>query len=244
MTRTHDRYREFRDDQREFFDRLVTDDWDSYANPVWDARRRLEVQTLFKHVSPRTVLDVGCGVGFHDLEMAKQPGVEQVIGIDYSEKSVEAAQREYPHPNVDRRTADVFALEPGDYDLAVSFQVIEHLRDAGGFLGACRAQVRDGGWVAVITPNRMRFDNRLARLRRRPLTMIDPQHFKEYTPEELDELAAPHGLEPVALEGFGATFTAPKVGKQVIPHGVGERLGRIAPKRSNVLMRVWRARPA
>lgn len=242
MTRTHERYSEFRDDQREFFDKLVTDDWDAYHSEAWDRRRRLEVDKLFRHVSPRRVIDVGCGVGFHDVEMAKRPGVDEVHGIDYSEQSVAVADREYPHPNVKRWAADVFEMEQTrEYDLAVSFQVIEHLRDARGFLEACKGQVRPGGWVAVVTPNRLRVDNRIARLRRRPETFIDPQHFTEWTPRELIEVARPLGLQPVATEGFGMSVLIPRVGRQAIPPRVGERLGARIKPGADVFLQVWRA---
>jgi 2-polyprenyl-3-methyl-5-hydroxy-6-metoxy-1,4-benzoquinol methylase len=242
MTRTHERYSEYREDQREFFDRLVTDDWDSYHSEAWDRRRRAEVDALFRHVSPSRIIDVGCGVGFHDAEMAGRPGVTQVHGVDYSEQSVIAANREYPHPAVERWAADVFALAPADYDLAVSFQVIEHLSDPRGFLEACRSQVRPGGWVAIGTPNRLRIDNRIARLRRRPVTFIDPQHFHEYTPRELVEMGRPLGLEPVATEGFGMSMTIPKLGRQAISRDLGEKLGpRIRPL-ADVFLQVWTAR--
>jgi 2-polyprenyl-3-methyl-5-hydroxy-6-metoxy-1,4-benzoquinol methylase len=240
---TQDVYSEYQPDQREFFDRLITEDWDTYADPAWDRRRRLEVAKLFKHVSPRRVLDVGCGSGFHDLEMALRPGVEEVVGIDYSTRSIERAESEYPHPAVSRRVADVFELDPGDFDLAVSFQVIEHVPDARAFLEACRRQVRSGGWVAAITPNKLRGDNRWRRFRGKELDLIDPQHHTEFTPEELRSVAAGLALEPVATEGFGMTFHAPKVGRQVVPRRAGELLGPLLPPLADGFLQVWRATP-
>ena len=59
-------------------------------------------------------------------------GIEKVVGIDYSEKSIETAEREYPHPLIERYVSDFlkdkeFILDKGPFDLVVSFQVIEHL---------------------------------------------------------------------------------------------------------------------
>src|SRR5215211_943037 len=93
----------YREDQRAFFDQLVSESWDAYQDPLWDRTRRLEIDALFGVVAPRRILDVGCGCGFHDLLMAERPGVEHVDGIDYSPRSVEVAEREYPHPRVRRR---------------------------------------------------------------------------------------------------------------------------------------------
>jgi 2-polyprenyl-3-methyl-5-hydroxy-6-metoxy-1,4-benzoquinol methylase len=240
---TQEVFSTYQEDQREFFDRLITEDWDTYADPAWDRRRRMEVDRVFRHVSPRRILDVGCGSGFHDLEMAQRPGVAEVLGIDYSERSIERAEQEYPHPSVSRRVEDVFEMPEGDFDLAVSFQVIEHVKDARGFLEACRRQVRSGGWVAAVTPNRLRSDNRLAQLRGKPLYLIDPQHFREFTPAELREEAAGLKLEPIGTEGFGMSFTAPKIGRQVVPRRAGELLGPLLPATAEGFLQVWRATP-
>lgn len=227
MTTAHDRHPEFLDDQREFFDHLVVEDWESYRSDEWDALRRHEVEALFRLVSGRRVIDIGCGVGFHDAVMADLPGVEEVVGIDYSPKSIEVAEREYPHPRVSRRAADLYELQPADFDLAVSFQVIEHLTEPERFLAACAAQVRRGGAVAVITPNRLRLDNRLRALRRRPLELVDPQHFSEYTAAELRELGARAGLQPGRGFGYGFAITVPRSGAQLRAPRFGSRLGHL-----------------
>ena len=126
----HERYPNFVRDQRQFFDELVTEDWHSYISSEWDYVRRYEIGRLFRRIQPTTILDVGCGCGFHDRVMAEYPFVREVIAIDYSLKSIEAAEREYPHPRVTRWVSD-FAEFPRDraFDLVVSFQVIEHLDD-------------------------------------------------------------------------------------------------------------------
>ena len=37
---TQEKYPEFLDDQRQFFDELITREWDTYQSPDWDRRRR------------------------------------------------------------------------------------------------------------------------------------------------------------------------------------------------------------
>ena len=75
---------------------------------MWDASRSFEIRKLFELVSPRTVLDVGCGCGFHDVLIAEQRAVELVEGIDYSVNSIAVAEAEFRHPKVRRRVADIF----------------------------------------------------------------------------------------------------------------------------------------
>jgi SAM-dependent methyltransferase len=228
-------------DQRSFFDELITGSWESYHDPLWDETRRLEVAELFARVSPRTVLDVGCGCGFHDILMAEQEGVDHVDGIDYSGRSVEVAQREYPHPRVHRRVADVFAESAVGYDLVVSFQVIEHLRDQIGFLRACARLVRSRGWIAVATPNRLRLDNRVRLACRRQPVLVDPMHFRELSHEELRALGCAADLEPVDSFGHGLSLTLPRLNRQIVPPRRGVRLGRRVPRIANQMCALFRA---
>jgi len=223
------RFPRFVADQREFFDRLITEDWDTYLDSGWDTVRAYEVDLLFAHVSAARILDVGCGCGYHDLLMAQRPGVIEVVGIDYSSKSIEAAERAYPHPCVARRAADIHTLPLGGFDLAVSFQVIEHTPDPVRFLAVCADQVRPGGWVAVVTPNGRRLGNRLRGLVGLPPRWLDPQHFREYTTAEIETFGRAVGLQPAARFGYGLHPRVPGTGRTLLPLTVALRLGTRCP---------------
>lgn len=211
LGKTQKKYPTFLEDQSQFFDELITDEWASYINPLWDAMRTAQVDSLFHIIAPAKILDVGCGCGFHDRVMINMPGVESVVGIDYSQRSIEAADRAYPHERVTRRVGNVFDLPAeGAFDLAVSFQVIEHLSDPEGFLRACASQVRPGGWVAVVTPNRLRLANRLRLLVGRTPIVGDPQHFREYVPNDLVALGRLVGLTCVGRFGSGFSLVVPR----------------------------------
>ena len=235
MSGVQDRYQPYLDDQRRFFDALITEDWHTYREPLWDRARMLEVGRIFEAVSPRSVLDVGCGCGFHDVAMANQLGVESVEAIDYSPKSIEVAEREFAHPAVTRRVGDVFEIEGGEFDLVVSFQVIEHLRDAAGFLRRCSELTRPGGAVAVVTPNRSRLENRYLSLRGRPPAMVDPQHFQEFSLAELRTLGESVGLVPRSAFGHGFTWFVPRVAMRIVPRALGLRIGGLLPDFADVI---------
>lgn len=237
---TQEKYPEFLDDQRRFFDEIITREWHTYQNPDWDRRRRFEIDCLLRLVSPRRILDVGCGCGFHDVLMAERPGVESVIGIDYSEKSVEAANREYPHPKIGRHVEDIRQMAAGGgYDLVVSFQVIEHLSDAAAFLEDCRRQTAPGGYIAVVTPNFMRLSNRLRVLAGRQPLLGDPQHFREFVDTELIALGRELGLEYFGGFSYGIALRIPKLGFELLPVPVSLRLGRLFPSIADCLCVVF-----
>src|SRR5687767_441287 len=96
--RVHERYTHYHEDQRQFFDELITEEWGTYISADWDTVRRHEVARLFAIVQPRRVLDIGCGCGFHDKVMAEYPFVERVDAFDYSAQSIVKAEEVYPHP--------------------------------------------------------------------------------------------------------------------------------------------------
>jgi SAM-dependent methyltransferase len=171
--------------------------------------------------------------------IAEQPGVERVEGIDYSVNSIAVAEAEYGHPKVHRRVADIFQEPDSAFDLVVSFQVIEHLRDQVGFLAACARQARPGGHVAVATPNRLRLDNRVRIALRRQPTLVDLSHFRELSRADLVGLARAAGLRPVGAFGYGLSFTIPRLNRQIVPIAAGIRLGSWASPVANVSVMVF-----
>ena len=138
------------------------------------------------------------------------------------------------------RVADLFELGPATFDLVVSFHVIEHLPDPRAFLQRCAALTTSGGSLAVVTPNSLRLDNRLRRLLGRPPTLLDPQHFDEYSPAQMRRLAKEAGLDHVATIGGALRLLVPKVNRQVIPERLGRALGARLPAGTSTYAAVFR----
>lgn len=195
----HQRYTEFRSDQRQFFNELISEDWDTYNIPAWDYTRTFEIEQLFKRVKPARILDIGCGVGFHDAVMAEYPFVEHVDAFDYSEQSILRANMEYPHKKINRFVAEFasFKIEQ-PYDLVASFQVFEHLTEPEKYLAFSSEACCPGGTVAICTPNRLRWDNRVLISHGQPPIMIDVMHYREYTVNEIFAMGRQFGLMPAS----------------------------------------------
>src|SRR5207245_374757 len=92
------------------------------------------------HAARRAVLDAGSGEGYGAALLA--------------EGAVRVAAARHRAPGLEFRAHELERLGAlGErFDLVVSFQVIEHVRDPLGFL---RALARCGGALVVTTPNRL-----------------------------------------------------------------------------------------
>ena len=202
-----DRYSQYQADQRAVFDQMIVDDWDTYALPSSLCLNQFEVNRLMAWARPATILNVGCGYGFHDAEMAKCSFVERVDSLDYSAKSVEKANALFSGPKIHRQVTDFLTAEPTpQYDCVVSFQVIEHLENPGEFLRRCAGWCKPGGVVAVYTVHLMRPYNRIQIKYGKLPVLEDPMHKMEFTSEQLAEMGEKVGLQPRKIFGY---LTAP-----------------------------------
>ncbi|MFP4380622.1 MAG: class I SAM-dependent methyltransferase [Candidatus Sumerlaeia bacterium] len=195
-----DRNPEYKADQRQVFDEMISEDWHTYLTPESVGLWKYEARLLLGRLTMKdiAVLDVGCGCGFHDYEMALSPKVKSIRAIDYSPKSIERARQEFAHGKIDFEVDDIFQMRPdGAYDLVVSFQVIEHLEDPQVFLEQLRDFCKPGGMLGIFTVDRMRPYNRIrARYDKAP-ELDDPMHKREFVMEELEQMGKTAGMETV-----------------------------------------------
>lgn len=229
----HARYGEFQADQREFFDALVTEEWHSYASDEWDDVRDFEVRQLMHRLKPKRILNIGCGTGYQDKAMAEYPWVQSVEGIDYSARSIEKAEEVYPHAKVSRFVADFLSLEEEQkYDLIVSFQVFEHFDQPEAYLEKAAALLAPGGTIAIVMPHWLRLDNRVRRWQGKEMIVCDPQHYREYTAQDVVEMSAAFGLKEAGGFAYGlSSAMIPGLGR--LPYRWRTRLGYMLPHVAN-----------
>jgi len=243
MSKTHQEYREtgYIEDQRGFFDKLITQDWETYQSNLWDIQRKFEVSQILRFISkPKSVLDVGCGSGYHDVVFAQKSFINLVVGIDYSVKSISQAKKHYSHPKVKRFVANFLSSNSelkniGQFDLVVSFQTIEHLTDPVKFINVCKQHVVLGGYIAIVTPNRRRLENRVRNFLGHNDRKIDPMHYSEYTKKELKDLGKSLGLRFV--NSFAHTLSLKSKKFTIInPNSVfAVKMGALFPNWANVI---------
>ena len=137
-------------------------------------------------VAGRSVLDAGCGVGYGSAMLA-EAGAAEVIGVDLSDKAVQAAGAGAP-PHASFVVGDVHALpfETGRFDVVVCFEVIEHVEGQDQVIAELARVLAPGGVLAISSPNRDVYP------------AGNPHHLHEYVPEELRAALAAH-FDHVAL---------------------------------------------
>jgi 3' terminal RNA ribose 2'-O-methyltransferase Hen1 len=91
---------------------------------------------LIRAVAPRSVIDFGCGEGWLLAELAMDPGIERLTGVDFNERSLQGArQRLRRSLGPDQRTRATLLAglvtwrDPRfkGHDTAAALEVVEHL---------------------------------------------------------------------------------------------------------------------
>ena len=192
----------------------------------------------YQFVSPlvagRSVLDAGCGVGYGSGEFTAGPPAEY-FGADRSADAIRVAQRRYAAPHRRFLVADVAALPfgEGQFDIVLSFEVVEHVREVDRYLAELRRMLRSGGTCVISTPNKRWFSGD-------PSTPHNPHHVREYFPPEFASLLGAHFPE-VQIMGQHEGVRARVV--RSAERGYGRFLDRVGLRRLRHLvptaLRAW-----
>jgi SAM-dependent methyltransferase len=123
----------------------------------------------------------------------------------------------------------------GSFDVVLCCDIIEHVGNVAGLLGACRTLMRDDGLLVITTINATGLKPALRALFGREA--VHPEHTAYYTYATLCQLLLMHGFRPdrfgafsypTVVRAFGAFFTA---------------LARLAPGTADGVLVTTRGRP-
>jgi len=155
---------------------------------------------LWERVSSLTgirgdVLEMGCGIGSISRMILRSPLVRSLDAVDIEPAYLSRVVREIPDPRL--RTicsaAEDFEPRAESYDLVVSINVLEHVRDDQTALrGFARALRPDGVCLVLVPAHPWLFSSLDAGL----------SHYRRYTRAGLEALAAKAGLAPRSLSHF------------------------------------------
>ncbi|MBI1803371.1 MAG: class I SAM-dependent methyltransferase [Ignavibacteriae bacterium] len=116
------------------------------------ARHRFAYQYARQFVEGKSVIDLGCGTGYGCKMLAESAAFVQ--GIDHDARAIDFCRKNYPASNIRYAQMDAASLSlDRRFDVAVSFQVIEHLSAPGTFIDQIKNIVEPGGTIIISTPN-------------------------------------------------------------------------------------------
>jgi 2-polyprenyl-3-methyl-5-hydroxy-6-metoxy-1,4-benzoquinol methylase len=121
--------------------------------------RIAKVREIYDPRAGARVVDLGCGWGTFGFTLA--PAVAEVVGVDFSERSVALCERRLqadPMPNLRFVCADAGAtgLEGGKWDLVIAADLFEHLypEDSERVVREAHRLLKPGGRFSIWTPHR------------------------------------------------------------------------------------------
>lgn len=129
----------------------------------------------------KIILDYGCGLGYGSFFLS---GIaKQVFGVDVEQKVIDFSSRNYRAGNLHFQMISHSGLNrfsDNYFDIVVSFQVIEHVRDVNPYLNEIKRVLKDDGIFFVSTPNKK---HRLLPFQK----PWNPDHLREYSSREFAE---------------------------------------------------------
>jgi len=142
-------------------------------NPLF--QRTLKAYHLAAPHIHGNVLEIGCGEGY-GVELLYKNSAKLTL-IDKSPYTAKTIREKYPNAIIiQEKIPPLTQLKSNSFDIVISFQVIEHIKEADLYVQEIHRVLKPNGKAYISTPNTLKT---IAR---------NPWHYKEYSFEELDSL--------------------------------------------------------
>lgn len=155
------------------------------------------VQDCLADIAFESLIDVGCGDGRFLREVRQEYPSVDVLGVDYSERSIAMARG--MNPDIDYEVHDL--LEESidkTFDVVTSIEVLEHIppEDCQEFITEMAQLVTDEGHLVLTVPH----ENK----------PVADKHYQHFTSDDLDMLIGDHftSVEYVPFDRASKIFTS------------------------------------
>jgi SAM-dependent methyltransferase len=152
------------------------------------------IERLLNGHEPRTVLEIGAGLGSVGVLLARR---FDYVGLELDEPAVTAARARFTRQGADstRLLHGGLELVAGrQFDLVCAFEVLEHLEDDHGALEEWRGYVAPGGSLLISVP---------ADPSRFGLADEKAGHFRRYSRAGMEELLQTKGFTEIRMLNYG-----------------------------------------
>lgn len=182
--------------------------WNEHIYPASEAVRREKIfrprvgriiDICRRHGIPMgSLLEVGAGFGTFNEEMVKSGAFKRVVAVEPTPGLAETCRGR--GLEVIERPIERAEIASGSFDVAVSFEVVEHLFSPADYIKRISKVLAPRGLLILTCPNLKGFDVEvLGKLS----SAVDSQHLNYFHPASLSYLAASSGLEVVEVQTPG-----------------------------------------
>jgi len=130
---------------------LISQEWNQVAWGNYETNLRFLSRAGLDQ-GPRRILEIGCGRGAI-LSFLQKLG-HAVHGIDLDPKAVLECNDSYPGIEAQVASGDALPFEAHMFDVVLSLDVFEHIRDSNRHLREVRRVLKPGGNYLLQTPNK------------------------------------------------------------------------------------------
>jgi SAM-dependent methyltransferase len=132
-------------------DELISHEWDQVAWGNFAANAHfLRLEGL--HHGSRNILEIGCGKGAI-LDLLRRSG-HFVRGIDVDPEAIRECAAAHPEIDATVGSGDRLPFDNSCFDVVLSLDVFEHIRDSDQHLREVRRVLKPGGTYLLQTPNK------------------------------------------------------------------------------------------
>lgn len=135
-------------------------------------------------VKGKTVLEVACGEGYGTRFLAQQAA--SVTGIDIDASTVKKATATYKKENLIFKAGSATQIPEREacFDVAVSFETLEHIADHHAMLREIKRVLKQDGFFLISTPDKKNYTDKTG--------YYNPHHLKELYEAEFKHLMLKH----------------------------------------------------
>lgn len=98
------------------------------------------------------ILEIGVGSGYFAKFFLEQYKTSNYTGLEFDPRLIDVTKQKVPHANLVQGNAEEFSLDQ-EFDMVVSFQVLEHLYNPEAMIQNICDHLKPGGLLVVTTPN-------------------------------------------------------------------------------------------
>ncbi|OIP69989.1 MAG: hypothetical protein AUK48_14145 [Oscillatoriales cyanobacterium CG2_30_44_21] len=136
----------------------------------------------------KNVLDAACGEGYGSFLMAEFWSAKSVTAIDISEVAIKSAKENFESSKINYICHDLGGMESfldsESFDLVVSLETVEHLKDPDFFIKSIKTVLKPNGIVVISCPNDYWWYQ--------DQIQDNPYHLHKYSLSEFQELCERH----------------------------------------------------